>query len=79
MCEKPMAMSAKEAEEMQAAADKNGKLLMLGFVTRFSKEATIAKDFIDKGYLTIEREVGDKPEVDIKTAVDFLRKNMEEN
>ena len=26
------------------------------------------------GYLTIEREAGDKPEVDIKMAVDFLRK-----
>lgn len=51
LCEKPMAMSAEEAEEMQATADKNGKLLMLGFVTRFSKEATIAKDFIDQGYL----------------------------
>ena len=31
-----------------------------------------------KGFLTIEREVGEAPEVDIKTAVDFLNKNMEE-
>ncbi len=51
LCEKPMAMSAKEAEEMEATAKKNGKLLMIGFVTRFSNEAKIAKDFIDKGYL----------------------------
>ena len=32
-----------------------------------------------KGYLTIEREVGEFPDVDIKTAVDFLDKNIEEN
>ena len=51
MCEKPMAMNATEAEAMLEAAKKNGKLLMLGFVTRYSNEARIAKDFIDKGYL----------------------------
>jgi len=51
MCEKPMAMSAKEAQAMKDAADKNGKLLMLGFVTRFSNQARIAKDFIDNGML----------------------------
>ena len=51
LCEKPMAYSAKEAEEMQAAAERNGKLLMIGFVLRFSDDAKIALDFIDKGYL----------------------------
>ena len=51
LCEKPMAYSAKEAEEMQAAAEKNGKLLMIGFVLRFSDDAKIAMDFIQKGYL----------------------------
>ena len=51
LCEKPMAMSAEEAETMEETAKKNGKLLMLGFVTRFSDEAFIAKDFIDQGYL----------------------------
>jgi len=51
LCEKPMAYSAKEAEAMQEAAQKNGKLLMIGFVLRFSDETKIAKDFIDKGYL----------------------------
>ncbi|MCM0648092.1 sugar phosphate isomerase/epimerase [Clostridium swellfunianum] len=29
-----------------------------------------------KGFLTIEREVGDKPEADIKLAVDFLKAHM---
>ena len=31
-----------------------------------------------KGFLTIEREVGDDPAADIKTAVDFLTKQIEE-
>ncbi len=51
LCEKPMAYSAKEAEEMLAAAERNGKLLMIGFVLRFSDDAKIAMDFINKGYL----------------------------
>jgi predicted dehydrogenase len=51
LCEKPMAYSAKEAEAMKAAADRNGKLLMIGFVLRFSDDAKIAMDFIEKGYL----------------------------
>ncbi len=51
LCEKPMAMTAAEAQTMKDAADKNGKLLMLGFVTRFSDAARITKDFIDNGYL----------------------------
>lgn len=51
MCEKPMAYSAKEAEDMIAAAEKNNRLLMIGFVLRFSQDAKIAKDFIDNGYL----------------------------
>ena len=51
LCEKPMAYSAKEAEAMKEAADRNGKLLMIGFVLRFSDDAKIAMDFIEKGYL----------------------------
>ena len=51
MCEKPMATSAKEAEEMIAAAKRNNKLLMIGFVMRFGDETKITQDFIDNGYL----------------------------
>ena len=51
LCEKPMAYSAKEAEAMKEAAERNGKLLMIGFVLRFSDDAKIAMDFIEKGYL----------------------------
>lgn len=32
-----------------------------------------------KGFLTIEREVGDTPQKDIKTAFDFLRKTISQN
>ena len=51
MCEKPMAYNTREAEEMKAAAERNGKLLVIGFVTRFADETRIVKDFIDKDYL----------------------------
>ena len=51
LCEKPMAYSAKEAEEMLEASKKNNKLLMIGFVMRFANESRITKDFIDNGYL----------------------------
>lgn len=50
LCEKPMAMSAKEAEEMKAAADKNGKLLMIGFVRRYGNDSKIMQDFIKNDY-----------------------------
>ena len=32
-----------------------------------------------KGFLTIEREVGNTPEADIRTAYDFLKKIISEN
>ena len=51
MCEKPMAYNTEQALAMQEAAERNGKLLMIGFVLRFSDEAKIAKDFIDNGYI----------------------------
>ena len=50
LCEKPMAMNAEQAQRMKEAADKNGKLLMIGFVRRFGNDCAIMKDFIDNGY-----------------------------
>ncbi len=50
ICEKPMAMNAQEAKAMKDAADKAGKLLMIGFVRRYGNDAAVVKDFIDNGY-----------------------------
>lgn len=50
LCEKPMATSAKEAIEMKAVAEKNNKLLMIGFVRRFGNDCAILKDFIGADY-----------------------------
>ena len=50
LCEKPMAMSAEEAETMKAAAEKNGKLLMIGFVRRYGNDCEITKEFVDNGF-----------------------------
>lgn len=48
LCEKPMAVSAEEAEKMKEAALRNQKLLMIGFVRRFENETAILRDFIDQ-------------------------------
>ncbi len=50
ICEKPMATCAADAEKMKAAADKAGKLLMIGFVRRFGNDCSVLKDFIDQDY-----------------------------
>lgn len=50
LCEKPMATSADEAKAMKAAAEKNGKLLMIGFVRRFGNDCQILEDFIESDY-----------------------------
>jgi predicted dehydrogenase len=49
LCEKPMAMSAAEAESMLDAERESGKLLMIGFVRRFGNDCQILKDLIDSG------------------------------
>ncbi len=50
ICEKPMATNAEDALAMQRAAEKNGKLLMIGFVRRFGDDMALIRDFADKGY-----------------------------
>lgn len=49
LCEKPMAMNAIQAEEMRKTAEKNGKLLMVGFVKRYGNDCELVKKFIDNG------------------------------
>ena len=51
ICEKPMAMNTAEAEEMKAVAEKNGKVLQIGFVRRYGADAAMLKKFIDAGTL----------------------------
>ena len=51
LCEKPMAMNAQEAEEMERTAKACGKLLMIGFVRRFGNDASVLADFIDGGMM----------------------------
>ncbi len=49
LCEKPMATTVAEALEMEAAAKKAGKLLMLGFVRRYGNDCAVLRDFIEHG------------------------------
>ena len=50
LCEKPMAMNAQEAKDMMAAAEKSGKLLMVGFVRRYGNDMDVLLDFIRSGF-----------------------------
>lgn len=49
LCEKPIAMTLKEGQEMVAAARKAGKTLQVGLNSRFSPEALTVKRFVDAG------------------------------
>ncbi|GHU98371.1 oxidoreductase [Clostridia bacterium] len=51
LCEKPMALNAAQAEDMEAAAKKSSKKLAVGFVRRFGNDCAIARDFIGNGNL----------------------------
>lgn len=47
LCEKPMSLNTQEAEQMIAASKKSGKLLMVGFVLRFSDETEMIEECLD--------------------------------
>lgn len=51
LCEKPLALNAQQAQEMEEAAKANGKLLMVGFVRRFAQNTEALKSIIDDGEL----------------------------
>ena len=51
LCEKPMATTVEDALAMKAAAEKSGKLLMIGFVRRFGNDCVIVSDLINNGVL----------------------------
>lgn len=50
LCEKPMALSKVQAEEMQKTSINNNKLLMIGFVRRFGNDCSILQEFINHDY-----------------------------
>lgn len=50
LCEKPMALNAEEAIEMEKAAMESGKLLQIGFVRRYGNDCRIIKDFVNNDY-----------------------------
>lgn len=49
LCEKPPALNVEEVEECVAVAKETGKLLMYGFVVRFSHNIQFLKDYIASG------------------------------
>lgn len=51
LCEKPAAVNARLAREMQAAAERNGKILNIGVVNRFNTAANKIKEMIDDNEL----------------------------
>lgn len=50
LCEKPMTVNRTDAIKMKEAAEKSGKLLMIGFVRRFGNDCDILRDFAGKDY-----------------------------
>ena len=50
LCEKPMTVNRADAIKMKEAAEKSGKLLMIGFVRRFGNDCDILRDFAGKDY-----------------------------
>lgn len=53
LCEKPMAMTAKQAEEMEQAAKKANRVLMPGFCTRYEEGVSLLRECIK------EKRLGD--------------------
>lgn len=51
LCEKPMAMNAKEAERMLREVKKNNKKFMVHFNFRFSAQGKFIKEYVDSGKL----------------------------
>jgi len=51
LCEKPMAMSASEARQMLAAAEKASKRIMINFSYRFTEQSMALKEQVDAGIL----------------------------
>ncbi len=51
LCEKPMSINAELAKEMEEAAIRNGKKLVIGFVRRFGNDCDLIKDLMENDAL----------------------------
>lgn len=51
ICEKPIAMNAREAQEMVDTARRENRILQIGYMSRFSPNSQTLKRFIDAGEL----------------------------
>lgn len=51
LCEKPIAMNGREAEEMVSASRAQKKILQIGYMSRFNPTSQTLKKFIDAGEL----------------------------
>lgn len=49
ICEKPMAMNTAQAQAMREAAERNNKLLMIGFVRRHGNDCDVIRENVDAG------------------------------
>lgn len=55
LCEKPLAMSVAEADEMAATAQEAGRITMVPFTYRFMPTSRFVKRLVDDGYLGAPR------------------------
>lgn len=72
-CEKPMALTLKEADEMISAARRNSVKLQIGFMRRFDPEFRKAKSLIEEGAIgkpVLIKSVGRGPGLPPKWALD---------
>ena len=53
ICEKPMALTMEECEEMRAAEKRTGKRLMIGQICRHAPAFKLAKELIEKGEIGV--------------------------
>lgn len=51
MCEKPMAINARQAVQMEQAAKRNGKILTIGYQSRFERRSLYLKKLCEQGKL----------------------------
>lgn len=67
LCEKPMALSLEECEQMRAAEKETGKRLMIGQICRYTSAFKLAKQLIERG------EIGELFYVESEYAHDYSK------